>query len=74
MARCHSSRPPGSAVSIALVRRDGHPLVGVVYDISGARVVHAIDGVGVFIDGALIAAGHGADGRFLRRPEPASRS
>ena len=47
---------PGSAVSIALVRRDGHPLVGVVYDISGARVVHAIDGVGAFIDGAPLIA------------------
>ena len=42
---------PGSAVSIALVRRDGVPLVGVLYDLSGEVVVHAISGRGVFIGG-----------------------
>lgn len=40
----------GSAVSIALVARDGPPLVGVIYDPVEATVVHAISGVGAFRD------------------------
>ena len=42
---------PGYAVSIALVRRDGQPLLGVVHDPVEATVMHAISGVGVFRDG-----------------------
>lgn len=44
---------PGSAVSIALVRHDGTPMLGVIYDIARAQVVHAIRGGGrVVRDGA----------------------
>ena len=42
---------PGYAVSIALVRRDGTPTVGVVYDPVGQTVVHAIAGAGGFQNG-----------------------
>ena len=42
---------PGYAVSIALVRRDGTPTIGVVYDPVEETVVHAIAGVGVFRNG-----------------------
>ena len=42
---------PGYAVSIALVRRDGTPTIGVAYDPVGQMVVHAIAGSGVFRDG-----------------------
>ena len=42
---------PGYAVSIALVGRDGSPLIGVIYDPVEARLVHAIRGVGAFRDG-----------------------
>lgn len=42
---------PGSAVSIALVARDGTPVIGAVSDVTGARVVHAVVGRGAFIDG-----------------------
>lgn len=41
---------PGYAVSIALVGRDGTPLIGVIYDPVEATVVHAISGVGAFRD------------------------
>jgi len=41
---------PGYAVSIALVARDGTPLLGVVYDPVEATVLHAISGVGAFRD------------------------
>ena len=37
---------PGYAVSIALVRRDGTPTIGVVYDPVGETVVHAIADAG----------------------------
>ncbi len=42
---------PGYAVSIALVRRDGTPTIGVVYDPVGETVVHAIAGAGLFRNG-----------------------
>ena len=42
---------PGSAVSIALIARDGTPVIGAAYDVTGARVVHAVAGGGAFIDG-----------------------
>jgi fructose-1,6-bisphosphatase/inositol monophosphatase family enzyme len=42
---------PGYAVSIALVRRDGVPTIGVVYDPVEKSVVHAIAGAGVFRNG-----------------------
>ncbi|MFK7821772.1 MAG: inositol monophosphatase [Planctomycetaceae bacterium] len=42
---------PGYAVSIALVRRDGTPTIGVVYDPVGETVIHAIAGAGVFRSG-----------------------
>lgn len=42
---------PGSAVSIALVRRDGMPLLGVVCDPVTGTVRHAIAGQGAFRDG-----------------------
>ena len=42
---------PGYAVSIALVRRDGTPTIGVVYDPIEQTVVHAIAGVGLFRNG-----------------------
>ncbi len=40
----------GYAVSIGLVRRDGAPQVGVVYDPAGQTIWHAIAGAGVFRD------------------------
>ena len=42
---------PGYAVSIALVRRDGTPTIGVVYDPVGETVIHAIADAGVFRNG-----------------------
>jgi len=42
---------PGYAVAIALVRGDGAPTIGVVYDPVGETVVHAIAGAGVFRNG-----------------------
>ena len=42
---------PGYAVSIALVRRDGTPTIGVVYDPVEKTVVHAIAGAGTFRNG-----------------------
>ena len=42
---------PGYAVSIALVRCDGTPTIGVVYDPVGETVIHAIAGAGVFRNG-----------------------
>lgn len=43
---------PGYAVSIALVRRDGFPKIGVIYDPVESMTVHAIDGAGVFRNGS----------------------
>ncbi|MFK8024261.1 MAG: 3'(2'),5'-bisphosphate nucleotidase CysQ [Ilumatobacter sp.] len=48
---------PGSAVSIALVRHDGTPLVGVVFDPATATTYHAISGIGGFRDGAAWSGG-----------------
>ena len=42
---------PGYAVSIALVRRDGTPAIGVVYDPVDETVIHAVAGVGAFRNG-----------------------
>lgn len=42
---------PGYAVSIALVGRDGAPLIGVIYDPVEDMLSHAISGVGAFRDG-----------------------
>ena len=42
---------PGYAVSIALVARDGKPVIGVLYDPVSAATVHAIDGIGAFRNG-----------------------
>lgn len=42
---------PGYAVSIALVRRDGTPAIGVVYDPVEKTVVHAIADAGAFRNG-----------------------
>ncbi|MEM9464077.1 MAG: inositol monophosphatase family protein [Actinomycetota bacterium] len=42
---------PGSAVSIALVRRDGTPVIGVVEDLATGSVLHAVAGGGAFVDG-----------------------
>lgn len=39
---------PGYSVSIALVRRDGTPTVGVVYDPVEGTILHAIAGAGLF--------------------------
>lgn len=41
---------PGYAVSIALVGRDGNPLIGVIYDPVEATMFHAISGAGAFRD------------------------
>ncbi len=42
---------PGYAVSIALVDRDGTPLIGVVHDPVESTLLHAISGIGAFRDG-----------------------
>jgi len=42
---------PGYAVSIALVARDGTPIIGVVHDPVAATTLHAISGAGAFRDG-----------------------
>ena len=52
---------PGYAVSIALVRRDGTPTIGVVYDPVGETVIHAIAGAGGFRNGQSITASQESD-------------
>lgn len=47
---CFVEAMPGYSVSIALVARDGTPLLGVVYDPVEDRLVHAVRGGGVFRD------------------------
>ncbi|MCR9202033.1 MAG: hypothetical protein NXI04_25605 [Planctomycetaceae bacterium] len=42
---------PGYAVSVALVQREGTPVIGVVYDPVEDMVRHAIAGVGGFLNG-----------------------
>lgn len=44
---------PGFSVSIALVAKDGSPIIGVVYDPSRGMVYHAIAGQGVYKNGKL---------------------
>jgi len=48
---CRNVFAPGYAVSIALVRRDGTPTIGVVYDPVGRTVIHATAGAGAFRNG-----------------------
>lgn len=58
---------PGYAVSIALVRRDGLPLLGVVFDPLQRRLYHALHGGGAFRDGERWeAATPSSRGRPLR--------
>jgi myo-inositol-1(or 4)-monophosphatase len=45
---------PGFAASIALVARDGTPLIGVVYDPVEQSLYHAVRGQGAFRDGKAI--------------------
>lgn len=42
---------PGYAVAIALVRRDGAPMIGVVFDPVEARLYRAVAGQGVMLNG-----------------------
>ncbi len=56
---------PGYAVSIALVRRDGAPLIGVVHDPVEGTLLHAIAGAGAFRDGTPFARSRAAHGREL---------
>ncbi len=42
---------PGYSVSIALLSRQGEPLIGVVRDPSKAQTFHAIEGLGAFFNG-----------------------
>lgn len=42
---------PGYSVSIALVRKDGRPMLGVVFDPVAQRLYRAVSGVGIEIDG-----------------------
>lgn len=45
---CFINRQPGFSVTIALVTRDGTPLIGIVYDPSTDTLYHAIKGQGCF--------------------------
>lgn len=56
---------PGYAVSIALVSRDGTPLIGVVHDPAEGRLVHAIRGAGALRDGTPWRDGTGGRERVL---------
>ena len=69
---------PGYAVSVALVRSDGTPLIGVIYDPIDRSVLHAIRGAGAFRDGQPWLPSHTssaetlsvfADRSFLSAPE-----
>lgn len=46
---------PGYAVSIALLQRNGDPLIGVVYDPVNATLWHAVKGRGAYQENAAIA-------------------
>lgn len=48
---------PGYAVSIALVRKTGEPLLGVVYDPSNKNLIHGIKGQGVYNKGVPFNTG-----------------
>lgn len=56
---------PGYAVSIALVRHDGTPLIGAVHDPVEGRSLHAIAGSGAFSDVAPVVARRPAGGAAL---------
>lgn len=45
------NKHPGFSVSIALVAKDGTPIIGVVFDPSTNSLYHAIKGIGVFKNG-----------------------
>jgi fructose-1,6-bisphosphatase/inositol monophosphatase family enzyme len=47
---------PGPAVSIALVRRDGVPLIGVVHDVTGGNAYAAVRGGGLTVGGQRFEA------------------
>ncbi|MFK8014636.1 MAG: 3'(2'),5'-bisphosphate nucleotidase CysQ, partial [Gammaproteobacteria bacterium] len=49
---CFVEGTPGYAVSIALISRDGQPVIGVVYDPVERRLYHAMRGGGAFRHGA----------------------
>lgn len=46
-----TQRMPGYAVSIALVARDGNPVIGVIYDPVEDKLYRAVAGQGIEIDG-----------------------
>ena len=53
---------PGYSVSIGLVRRDGVPQIGVVYDPVEATLYHAVSGVGIFRNGEAVVPPIQAEG------------
>ena len=57
---------PGYAVSIALVRRDGTPTIGVVYDPVGETVIHAIAGQGSIPKRTTYGTSSLSTGRYSR--------
>lgn len=56
----------GYSVSIALVSREGRPLIGVVFDPRAQRLVHAVCGQGVQVDGEPWSPADPAPGEALR--------
>ena len=56
---------PGYAVSVALVRRDGAPQIGVVYDPTDATLLHAVSDAGAFHNGVAWPADPQPDGEVL---------
>jgi myo-inositol-1(or 4)-monophosphatase len=49
---------PGYSVSIALVARDGTPMIGVVYDPLEDGLYHALKNRGAYYNGQLLTSGH----------------
>ena len=68
---------PGYSVSIALVRKDGRPVIGVVFDPVANKLYRAVAGAGVQIDGVMFKPTLRAEGplnffcdcTFPRHPE-----
>ncbi len=54
---------PGYAVSIALVKKDGAPQIGVVYDPVRKNLYHAIKEVGAFKNGEILKVNNSLDNR-----------
>lgn len=52
---------PGFSVSIALIAKDGTPVIGIVYDPSSDTLYHAIKGIGAFKNGSLWEIKHQND-------------